>query len=316
MSALAFSLSDVAVRRGVVRAPASHAAFVTVLMGVPLFAIAAIATGQLLRLDDLSLRSYGLLAAAGIVHYVGGRYFNYAAISALGAARAGPVQALSLPYSVLIALLFLDEGITAGMAAGIGLILVGPMLMIERGGRVAMPARAAAAPGEATSQSHPGVELPEAHEPHFQLRQAEGYALATLAALSYGSSPVFIRAALEGESGLSILGGLASYVAAAALLLLSLVLPSRRGLIAALNPSAARPFFAAGFFVFLAQVLRFVALSMATVAVVATLLRFGSLFTLALSWLLNRRLEMITPRTVIGIFISLAGAVLLVLTQE
>ncbi len=306
VSALAFSLSDVAVRRGVARAPASHVAFVTVLMGVPLFAFTALITGQLLRVGDLPLDSYGLLGAAGIVHYVAGRFFNDAALSALGAARSSPVQSLSLPYSVLVALIFLDEGLTAGMIAGIGLILAGPLLMIERQAPVSVPAGASIVEAAAA---------PPEHVEGFELRQAEGYFFATLAGLSYGSSPVLIRAALEGESGLSILGGLVSYVAGAGLLIVSLGLPARRGLIASLQPSSLRVFFAAGFFVFLAQVLRFVALSLASVAVVTTLLRFGSLFTLALSWLMNRRLEYITPRTVLGILISVAGAVLLVLTR-
>ena len=114
-----FSLSDVAVRRGVARAPVSHAAFVTVLIGVPLFALASLLTGQLFNVADLPGRSLLLLAGAGLVHYIAGRYFNYAAISAIGAARSSPVQALSLPYSVLIALVFLDESVTLGMAGGI-----------------------------------------------------------------------------------------------------------------------------------------------------------------------------------------------------
>ncbi|HLF78693.1 MAG TPA: DMT family transporter [Dehalococcoidia bacterium] len=307
-SALAFSSSDVAIRRGVVRAPVSHGAFVTVMLGVPLFALAALVSGQMLRVDDLTGASYGLLAAAGIVHYVVGRYFNYAAIEAIGAARSGPVQALGLPYSVAIALLFLDEEITLGMAIGIALIVVGPLVMIERRGAVRTTA-----PARSTS-SGPAVALGEKSQ-GLPLRQVEGYLFAVIAAISYGSSPVFIRAALEGESGLSVLGGFVSYLAAAALLLATLVIPSRRSLIGALNPSSARLFFVAGFFVFLAQLLRFVALSLAPVALVTTLLRFTGIFTLALSWVLNRSLEYITLRTVAAILISVAGAVLLVVTR-
>lgn len=308
LSALSFSLSDVAVRRGVARAPISHGAFITVLMGVPLFLLAAIVTGQILRAGDLTAVGYGYLAAAGIVHYVVGRYFNYAAISAIGAARTQPVHAFALPYSILIALFFLDEGVTTGMAIGIGLIMTGPLIMVERVGRRS-PAPVATAPADAA----PAAKSPGAGE--FQMRQAQGYLYATIAAICYGSSPVFIRAALEDAGGLSILGGLVSYVAAAAVLIASLVLPGRRGLIAALQPSTMRVFFAAGYFVWQAQMLRFVALSMASVAVVTTLLRFTSIFTLVLSWFLNRELENITWRVVAGILMSVAGAILVVLTR-
>jgi drug/metabolite transporter (DMT)-like permease len=288
-------------------------AFITVLMGVPLFALAALVTGQVLRAGDLSLKSYALLACAGLVHYIGGRFFNYAALRAIGAARASTVQALGLPYSVLIALLFLGEAVTLGMWTGIALIMIGPLLMIERRAWAAVPATTApVAAGAAVSTPLP---VRPGEDGGFNLRQAEGYFFATMGAIGYGSSPIFIRAALAGESGLSVLGGLVSYIAAAAVLTAALVVPSRRELVQSLSLQAARPFFAGGFFVFLAQMLRFIALSLASVAVVATLLRFGSLFTLGLSWGLNRHLESITLRTVAGVLISLAGALLMVLTR-
>ena len=49
ISTASFSFNTVMVRRGVVRASASAGAFVTVLMGVPMFAVAALVSGQLFR---------------------------------------------------------------------------------------------------------------------------------------------------------------------------------------------------------------------------------------------------------------------------
>jgi drug/metabolite transporter (DMT)-like permease len=295
------------VRRGVTKAPVAYGAFVTVLLGVPLFLVACIFSGQILKVGEISASSYGLLAAAGIIHYVVGRYFNYSALQAIGAARAGPIQALNLPYSVILAALFLDETITLGMAIGIVLILVGPAIMVER----RRPPRVVNAFSAENTQA-----APAAREEGFQLRQAEGYVFAIIAALGYGSSPVLIRAALEGESGVSLLGGFISYVAAGGLLLASLALPQRRHRVQALRPANVRLFFAPGFFVFLAQLFRFVALSLATVAVVATLLRFAGIFTLALSWYMNRDLERITWQVIAGVLISLVGAILLVVTGD
>jgi drug/metabolite transporter (DMT)-like permease len=154
------------------------------------------------------------------------------------------------------------------------------------------------------------TEAPPKEQVH--IRQMEGYVFAVLCAIGYGTSPVLIRSALEGHSGVSILGGLAAYTAASVMLVLSLLLPSRRGLVAALNVQTMRAFFAAGFFVFLAQMLNFIALTLASVAVVATLLRFSNVFTLMISWVYNRRLEMITPRTVLGVSFSVTGAIVMV----
>ncbi len=306
-SALSFSLSDVSVRRGVARVPASLGAFVTILLGVPLFAVAALVTGQLLKAGDLSGHGYLLLGLAGIIHYVVGRYFNYAAIGAIGAARSSPIQSLTLPYSVLVAYFTLDEGVTTGMAIGMGLILLGPAIIVERR---SAPIQVLA-PEPALDASLPAP--PPAGS--FELRQAEGYFFAVIAALCYGSSPVLIRAALEDASGLSILGGLVSYVAAVAVLLASLLIPGRRHLAGAFQLPALRAFAPAGFFVFMAQMFRFIALSLASVAVVATLLRFAGVFTLLFSWLFNRSLERITWRVVLGVMMSLVGAILLVLTR-
>jgi drug/metabolite transporter (DMT)-like permease len=321
LSAVSFSLSDVTVRRSVTKAPVAYGAFVTVLMGVPLFFIVCLFTGQIFDASELSASSYGLLAAAGLVHYVIGRYFNYSALQAIGAARAGPIQALGLPYSVIVAAIFLGEEITLGMAAGIVLIMAGPAIMVERRRKTPVVAAALvlerpplAELASAPITAGPATAVPVKEE-GFQLRQAEGYLYAIIAAVSYGSSPVLIRSALEGESGVSLLGGFVSYLAAGVLLIVSLALPSRRYLVQALSPANARLFFAPGFFVFLAQVFRFVALSLATVAVVATLLRFTGIFTLAMSWYMNRDLEKITWQVIAGVLISLVGAMLLVVTS-
>jgi drug/metabolite transporter (DMT)-like permease len=305
-SALSFSLSSVATRRAVLKAPVSHGTFVTVLMGVPLFLIVCVLTGQILNVADLSAREYGLLALAGVIHYVVGRSFNYAGVAAIGATRSGPINALNLPYSATLAWLFLGEDMSLGVILGIILALIGPLLMFEPRQQAKQPVLASAVlpsdGGPATAIAAPAMEL-----------QPVGYVYAVLCAVCYGSSPVLIRSALGDHSGVSILGGLAAYSAASLFLVLTLALPSRRGLIGALNIQTLKAFFAAGFFVWLAQMLNFVALTLASVAFVATFIRFSNVFTLIISYMVNRRLEMITMRVVLGVFLSVAGAVVMLL---
>jgi len=291
LSAFAFSMNGVLVRRGVTRAPPSQGVLVSLLVGVPLFALAALVTGQLFHLGRLPLTSFGLLGLAGIIHFALGRLFNYHAIAAIGAARTAPLQALQIPYAVAVAYVFLDEAVTVPMLAGIALVLLGPLVILERPNRSARTT----APG--------GV-------PTERLRQGKGYLLAALATVAYGTSPILIRGALAGEAGLSVAGGLVSYLAAAAILLASLALPSQRSLQGAFQPRVVRAFFGASVAIFLAQMLRFLALSLASVAVVATLQRANAIFTLLLAWLMNRELEVLTPRLVLGVAISVLGALL------
>ncbi len=297
VSSFSFSVNTVLARRGLAHAAASAGAFVTVMIGVPMFLVAALVTGQLFNAGDVALTAYAQLAAAGILHFGFGRYCNYRAASAIGATRTAPVQALAVPYAVFIAFLFLGETINLAMAAGIGLMLVGPAIMVER-------------------TSVPAVEGASDTEPAFQLRQAEGYLFAALSVGFYGTSPILIRAALADTTDLAVFGGLVAYTAAAGALIATLVVPARRELIGAMRFGTVRLFLGAGFFVFAAQMFRFIALSLAPVAVITPLMRTGGIFVLGLSWAINRHLEKITWQVVVGLLISVAGAVLLVAARE
>ena len=313
LSSFSFSLNGVMSRRGLAVASASAGAFVTVIIGVPMFLFAALVTGQLFRAGDVSGLGFLLLSTAGILHFGLGRYFNYRSMAAIGATRTGPIQSFTAPYAILVAYLLLDEGVTLLMGVGIVLVLVGPAVMVERTGA---PARQPVPPRGASDTETASELPPRQAPPAFQLRQAEGYLFALLSVGAYGTSPIMIRAALEGATNLSVLGGAIAYTAAATALIVTLLLPGRRGLITAMRPSTVRLFLGAGFFVFLAQMLRFIALSMAPVAVVTPLMRLSGVFTLILSWMFNRHLEKITLRVVLGIAVSLVGSVMLVMFRD
>ncbi len=293
-SAFSFSVNSIFVRRGMAGAgaTASQGAFITVLMGVPLGLAAVALTGQLFRFGDISAESYLLLAGAGIVHFGIGRYCNYRAIGAIGASRAVTVQAVSIPYSVLMAVVLLGEEPTALMLTGIALVLLGPAAMVER--------------------RRGGGSARGAVPPELEVRQLEGYVFAVLAAGAYGTSPLLIRAALEDASGTAVIGTLVAYVGASAFLMASLALPGQRQLIGAMNVRYFRLFGGAGVSVFLAQFFRFFALSLADVTVVNPLQRMTGVFTLALTYLVNRSLERLTWRVVTGVLVSFAGSALIV----
>src|SRR5687767_9953590 len=132
-------------------------------MGVPLFLLACLVSGQILHIGALSAREYGLLALAGVIHYVVGRSFNYAGVAAIGATRSGPINALNLPYSATLAWLFLGEGMSLGIILGIILALIGPLLMFEPRQPARQPVAAPLEPpsggGAATTTAEPAVEL-------------------------------------------------------------------------------------------------------------------------------------------------------------
>ena len=298
-SSFSFSVNSILVRRGFADAGATAAqgAFITVLLGVPFGLIAVLLTGQIFNFGLIPLDGYLYLSGAGIVHYGIGRYCNYRGIAAIGAARAVTVQAVAVPYSILMAVVLLDERPNLPMYAAIALILIGPSLMIERRSK-----RPADAPAGASGGGAPGVEI----------RQLEGYVFSLLAALAYGTSPILIRAAVEDASATAAIGTLVSYAAASAVLIAALALPAQRELVHAINFRYMRLFGGAGLSVFLAQLFRFFALSFADVSIVNPLMRTVGVFTLILSYLVNRSLERITLGVVLGVLVSFGGAALLI----
>lgn len=311
-SAFSFSVNSILVRRGFADAGATAAqgAFITVLLGVPFGLAAVLITGQIFNFDLISLNGYLLLSAAGVVHFGVGRYCNYRGIAAIGASRAVTVQAVAVPYSILMAVVLLGERPTLLMYLAIALILVGPFLMIER--RPKRPAPASSPPAQTGRGEAQGAAQGGEESSRVEIRQLEGYVFSLLAALAYGTSPILIRAAVQDGVGTAAIGTFVAYVAASAVLTAGLVLPAQRELVHAINFRYMRLFGGAGFSVFLAQLLRFFALSLASVSIVNPLMRTVGVFTLILSYLLNRRLEKITLGVVLGVLVSFAGAALLV----
>lgn len=317
LSALSFAFSTITARRGVVGSSASFGLYITVILGVPLFGIAALVTGQFFDTFDLATEDMAMLAAAGVLHFLIGRYCNYRCIDAIGSNRAQPLQTTNTIYSVVVAVIVLNEVVTPLMGAGIALLVIGPMIMVERR-RQSQPepaaARAATAPA-AVPQSSGAVSTdaaPPRRNAATDPNYVEGYTFGLLSAAAYGTSPIMIRYALE-DTGLGIAGGMVAYMAAAGVLILALAIPGRVRDLRGFSLKVVPMFSASAVAVFLAQLFRFAALAIAPVSLVTPLTRLGVVFVPTLSFVFNRNLESFSPRVLISIVLSGLGAVLLAL---
>jgi len=308
LASATFALSNVTARRGVLSGSVLQALVVTIWLGVPVFLITALATGQLGAIARFPLPSIVFLAFAGMVHFVLGRYCNFRAISAIGVNLAGPIQEISLLVSLALAVWLLGEVLTGLKILGMVLVLLGPAIIL----RMLREERGAAddrKPEQPSSGDGPVTG--------FRPRFAEGYFFASLSALAYGVSPILVRAGLRGtDPGTGIAGGLISYTIAALIVGPVLFRPALRRHILALRFSAAKWFTAAGIMVCLSQMVRYMALSVAPVTIVAPIQRLSVIFRLLFGWMINRDHEVFRLGVVGGMFVSLIGALTLTLDTE
>jgi drug/metabolite transporter (DMT)-like permease len=321
LAAAGFGFNTASIRRGVLSASSSQGLYYTVLLALPLFFLAALISGQLFEYDAFSTRDIIVLNIAGVVHIFIGRYCNIRAIDAIGANRAGPLVGMSTLVSVIVAVLFLSEEMTWIKVGGILLMMAGPTLVVrgnrkeDRAKRNA-PVPVAITPQTSTTETFsPSTLTTTGAEkklpPMPVVRMREGYFWGVMAAAAWGVGPVLMRSGM-GDSGLGILGGMTAYFAPSALLILGFFIPGVFRQTMSIDPSAQKWFLLSTANSFTANVFRFMALSLAPVSVVIPLVRTGVIFAIFFNLAINRRTESFDPMVIVGILVSVAGAIVLV----
>jgi drug/metabolite transporter (DMT)-like permease len=301
LSATTFGINHVMIRRGVISGTATQAVAVSMPVGLAFFCLAALLIGQLGVVAQFSPFALLMLAAAGIVHFVFGRYCAYRAIAAMGVNLATPVTQWSLLVSLLLAMSFLGEKLDAVKLAGIGLIVLGPALLAAR------HRRRRALPAVTTTTAAAGSA--------FKPRLAEGYTFAVLACFGWGSSPVLVRAGLEGP-GQALAGGVVSYAAATVVITLLMLVPGPRRDLASMSARNLRWFSGTSIMTAVAQMLLYLAMAIAPVIVVQPLLRFQTLASTIAGWYFNRHHESFDRGVLWALGVSMIGAVLLALDGQ
>jgi len=292
-SAASFALTNAFFRRGAFTGSVVLAMVITVPLGALIFFAIAAAAGLLPLLGELSANSLVLFALAGVLHFVCGRYCNFRAIKAAGAVVAGPLVDSGILWTVLAAVFLLGETLTPLAMAGIALIMIVPVLSLR------------------------GRRLPQRTEGGFEPRDREGVTFALLASLCFGVSPILVGLALRAASGIGtgIVGGLVSYGAAALLVLPVLMIGTRRTAIAAAGRTETGWFILSGIMISLSQMARYMALAVAPVSLVMPLLRMSIVFRLLFAWLINRRVEVLTPHAILTTAVCGIGTVLIAAGQ-
>ena len=298
LSAATFGLNNASVRRGMLTGTVLQGIAISVPLGVPIFFVVALASGSLGKLAGFSTATVGLLALAGIVHFIAGRYSNYRALKAMGTNLVGPVQTLGLVLTLGLAVWLLDEKLTPLRVLGIALVFLGPIVMLR-------------------SRKKRRNNPPPKNASDFQPKYLEGFFFAFTSAVFFSSSPIIIRAALQGTSpGAGLAGGVISYATAAVLVIAVILPPKRLRHALDMDRTAAKWFTIGGVFVCVSQIFRFMALSVAPVTVVTPIQQTSAIFRTLFSWLFNRESEDFSFWVLTGIAVSLIGALALTVSVE
>jgi drug/metabolite transporter (DMT)-like permease len=306
-SAATFAFNNASVRRAVLTGSIIQGMAITVPLGVPLFFIAALATGNLATVLGFSPTALAALAGAGIMHFLWGRYCNYRATRAIGTNLVAPVQQVNLLVTLVLAIWLLGEYLTPLKMFGIGLILLGPALQMQR-----------SKPRAERVVLEEKITPIDAEKPAaFQPKYVEGYTFSLLSAIGHGSSPILVRIGLEDRGvGVAIAGGLVAYLAATAVFALILLWPGQWRHVRSTDREAAKWFTFSGVVVFFSQMFLYMAMSVAPVTVVSPINRLSILFRLFFSRLLNPKHEVFGGSVILATVVSLAGALALTVSTE
>lgn len=296
LSSFALAVSAVLARRGGLTVRPSLGARFTILVGIPIFAAIALIAGEMSDIGSLPVSVYLWFGAAGVLHFILGRSFQYSAFRHVGAARATVVITIAPLISVAIAAPVFHEKITALLVIGAALVIVGPILIASEEARLQ---RGEGLLGGVQSLSREQLQ--------------RGLLLSLLAAVAWGLSPILIKAGLNVED-VPLLGLFVSYVAAGGVVLGYLMTPAERQELAGVDPVGVRWFLIGGVIVSIAQALRYLAFSEGDVAVVALMLQLVPVFVFALTVTFNRKVEALSRYVLIGGVFVVCGSILIALS--
>jgi len=307
VSAATYAFNNASLRRGVITGTIVQGMAITIPIGLPLSIVAVLITGNLAWVLGFSLQGVAALAAAGCVHMVWGRYCNYRATKAIGTNLVAPVQQVNLIITLVAALWVLDEHLTPLKVVGIGLILIGPVLILR-----SSPA-SHERPVSEEKITPIDAEKPSGFEPKY----AEGYLFSVLSAMGYGISPILVRIGLEGHGiGASFGGNVISNVAATMAFALMLLWPGQWRSVMSIDREAARWFTFSGILVFISQMFLYMAMAIAPVTVIAPISRLSMLFRLYFSRLINPQHEVFGGSVIAATAVSLLGALMLTVSID
>ncbi len=282
LTAVSFSSSQVFARRAVSWSGESFSVVpLAITIGMLLFFLLLCFTDGWGSLWQLPWRGGVILGAAGVLHLVIGRFFNYNCLRLVGANIGNALLTTTILWAAAFGVFILVEPFTILLVSGILSIGVGVVLVsLRTGGKASMI-------------------------------QSRGIIFGLGAALCVAAAGLLVKVGM-GDFNFPLTAVFISHVGA--FLAIGIILLFREGQrreLACLDRSSLRYLVLSGILVSLAQLFRYLALNYAPLSVVSPLTSTSGLFTLLFSFLLNRDIEVFNTRVILGVVATVIGAFLL-----
>lgn len=289
LASVSFAGSVVFVRKATVQTGESFTpTAISVFVGIPFFTVVLFFSGEWGKLLSVSGRALILLGAAGIIHFIIGRFLAYSSYRLIGANKATPFIMTNPFYTVILGVLFLNELLTIYLILGVICIFTGVALIsTERKSVIAEEPRLL---------SHTEIK---------------GILPALGAALCWGVTPILVKPAVA-EVGSPFTAAFISYVIASVVMAFFFFQGKHREQLGKIPVSMALiSMLISAIFASTGQLFLYMGLGYSPASLVNPLISTHILFIFLFSFLLNRQIEVFTLKIILGVVAIILGTFLI-----
>jgi len=279
LAALFFGLNLVTSRRGLISGHVYTGVLISMVTGIPMFLLFSIIVQELYK-ATITLSAITVLSLAGILHFSIGRSLLYKGIHLVGSNISGPIIASSALYVVLLSILILGERPTTYDILGTISIVIGLTLITMRGARI--------------------------------VKSYRGLIYAFAASIIFSITTILVKVGIT-SLNTPILATAISYTAALPPYLVLLIHSKFRSELFNTDYKILKYLTLAALTVNIAQLLRYISLSIGDASSVTPITNISPLFGIILSYIFNRSIEDFNIKIIIGAILVVTGVALITL---
>lgn len=261
--------------------------FISLVVSLPFFLIILFASGQIESVVNLTWDAYAWLGAAGIIHFILGRWLYFNSVQLVGGNIASILRRIDSLVALFLGVTFLNETLSIQLFLGIVFIVFG-----------------VSAPGLNRQMFQPHGGFFSSFPP-----KALIYGFGT--GIVWGTTPMLMKLGLSSHSS-PVAATFIAVLAATVVSGVPLLSPHNRTVLNQMTKRAIGLYCVVGLFSGTANLFRFLALSLSPISVITPLLATTPVFLLMLSFAFNRKLEIFNIQVFIGTLAVVIGTFFLV----